>query len=586
MQNISNFKRGLIFLALLFFSSSLFSNQISLNKEYQKRYWLLLLHFRDGKSEIDDKKFFLAPNGKYNPKAEMLATIKALKKNDKIWCKYPARATYLAKKFPLLNIKKPKCPKLDRTLRELNANYASLIFPTAHINSPASMYGHTFLRIDSNLSTPLISNAVNYAAKTEETNGFIFAYQGIFGGYEGRYSILPYYDKIKEYSSLERRDIWEYRLNLTKNEIKKMVLHIYEVHDTYSNYFFFKENCSYNLLWFLEIARPKTFLVNKFDYKAIPLDTIRVAKKAGFIIDVIYRPSKTKKIQYIMNKIEDKKLALKFLENYNFALLKDLEKKQKIYILDLAIEMLEFKRVKNKISKKLYIKSLLKILKKRSRLGRIAKHKTQTPNKPLSGHKSSKFSITFKNFNNSLDIEYKPAFHDIYDVETGYVNGAYISFFDLKFNLKDNLKLEKFSFINLESYSKRDLIFKPTSWKVSFGVERKFDELYTNLNLGAGFTYGKDEDWFIYLMTTPSFYYKDKGLAKIGANIGFIKNFDNLKIGVEGERNFYSNSFDELLFESFITYKIANSTSLNLKYEYQKLEISKKSVNFGIFYYF
>ena len=72
-----------------------------------------------------------------------------------------------------------------------------MVFPTAHINSPASMYGHTFLRVSSDEETPLISNAINYAAKTTDTNGFIFAYKGLFGEYEGRYSIYLIMKKSK-----------------------------------------------------------------------------------------------------------------------------------------------------------------------------------------------------------------------------------------------------------------------------------------------------------------------------------------------------------------------------------------------------
>jgi len=108
-----------------------------------------------------------------------------------------------------------------------------MVFPTAHINSPASMYGHTFLRVSSNHDTPLISNAINFAAKTNDTNGLIFAYKGLFGEYEGRYSILPYYEKIKEYNNLEQRDIWEYDLDLTQEEINRLVLHTFELKDSH-----------------------------------------------------------------------------------------------------------------------------------------------------------------------------------------------------------------------------------------------------------------------------------------------------------------------------------------------------------------
>ncbi|MFX4232194.1 DUF4105 domain-containing protein, partial [Aliarcobacter butzleri] len=61
----------------------------------------------------------------------------------------------------------------------------------------------------------------------------------------------PYYEKIKEYNNLVQRDVWEYDLNLSQEEINKLVLHTWVLKDSYANYYFFKENCSYNVLWLL-----------------------------------------------------------------------------------------------------------------------------------------------------------------------------------------------------------------------------------------------------------------------------------------------------------------------------------------------
>ena len=106
--------------------------------------------------------------------------------------------------------------------KNLQVKSISLIFPTAYISSPASMQGHTFLRLDKDINTPLIANAINYSARTNETFGAIFAYKGLFGGYKGLYTMMPYYEKIGEYSDLELRDIWEYRLNFAQKEIDRL----------------------------------------------------------------------------------------------------------------------------------------------------------------------------------------------------------------------------------------------------------------------------------------------------------------------------------------------------------------------------
>ncbi|MDH4195297.1 MAG: hypothetical protein OEV70_14245, partial [Nitrospirota bacterium] len=78
----------LIFLALLFFPFGLKAQESSspylqeliqeaiTGKIHQDRYWHLLLHYRKDfwggyTSEVDDPGFFLSPNGKTDPEAEI-----------------------------------------------------------------------------------------------------------------------------------------------------------------------------------------------------------------------------------------------------------------------------------------------------------------------------------------------------------------------------------------------------------------------------------------------------------------------------------------------------------------------------------
>ena len=68
------------------------------------------------------------------------------------------------------------------------------------------------------------------------SNGFAYAVKGIFGLYKGYYSILPYYVKVREYNDLERRDVWEYTLNLTPPEVVRMFRHIWELRDISYNF--------------------------------------------------------------------------------------------------------------------------------------------------------------------------------------------------------------------------------------------------------------------------------------------------------------------------------------------------------------
>ncbi len=94
--------------------------------------------------------------------------------------------------------------------------------------------------------------------------------------------MLPYYTKLQEYSDVDHRDIWEYPLNLTGPEIRKMMLHIREMDGIASDYYFFDENCSYDLLFLLEAARPSVKLTDQVHAWLIPLDSVRMVEQRGF----------------------------------------------------------------------------------------------------------------------------------------------------------------------------------------------------------------------------------------------------------------------------------------------------------------
>jgi hypothetical protein len=129
------------------------------------------------------------------------------------------------------------------------------------------MYGHTLLRVDAkdqDEKTRLLAYAINYAANTNETNGVAFAINGLFGGYPGTFSMMPYYLKVREYSDMENRDVWEYELNLSPDVVDRVLMHVWELGPIYFDYYFFDENCSYYLLELLEAARPDMNLTGPF----------------------------------------------------------------------------------------------------------------------------------------------------------------------------------------------------------------------------------------------------------------------------------------------------------------------------------
>ena len=237
--------------------------------------WRTLLHNQGSESNprspIDDPRFFLAPCGKDDPAAELEATVRALYTEpapgeEAAACRFPARRAWLAEQLEPAGIDLPKvdCDELEKALERVDPHAAALVFPVGHMNDPASMFGHTLLRIDSTHASALLSHAVNYAARIDPAdNGILYAIKGIFGGYGGNYALLPYYQMVQTYAHMDQRDMWEYPLDLTEAEVHRLFLHIWELREATSDYYFFDENCASNLLFLLEAARP-TLTLTRF----------------------------------------------------------------------------------------------------------------------------------------------------------------------------------------------------------------------------------------------------------------------------------------------------------------------------------
>ncbi|HLF85907.1 MAG TPA: DUF4105 domain-containing protein [Nitrospiria bacterium] len=564
---------------------------------HEDRYWEILLHYKKSilgvKSLIDDPRFFLSPNGKYDPKSELDATIKAFfnaepRDNNHPKCRFIARYSWLKEKIDIDGSQTPDiiCQELDQAMDKIKPNRAVLVFPTAHINSPASMFGHTMVGISGAHQSQLLSYAANYAAFADDSNGFLYAFKGIFGYYKGYFSVLPYYEKVKEYSDLEQRDIWEYQLNLSKEETERMTLHLWELKDLYSDYYFFDENCSYNLLFLLEAARPRVNLTDKFGLWVLPLDTIRVIEKNGLVEKIEYRPSMAAKIKQIASLLDSdsRELALTIAVDESRLAETDLmEKDKKIRVLDLAAELIQYRYNKKVISKEEYIKRFLKTLEARSQLGRSEDplYEIKAPPIPEKGHYPGRISLGIGLQEDSYfyEFKYRPAYHDLGDPDEGYIEGSQIVFAGLsaRYDLdQERYRLEALDLIDIISLSPRDTFFKPVSWKVKTGFIRKTfssdkKDLVYQLNPGGGIAFKNNNIGLFYVM-----FETDLNIGKplergysvgIGPSLGLIaRPADFWKINLSAKGIFYEIGTRHTRYIASVLHglRISQNNSLNL----------------------
>lgn len=251
-----------------------------------QRQWYLLLHYRrswlgEFKSQADGGEFFFAEDGKRSPRAELkvfFQSAPADSTRQHPQCQFPARYDWLRRQlnFDPTQLHEHPCDRFNGWRSRLDLGSATLIFADAYLDNPPSMYGHTFLRLnkkDHRGAEHLLDYVVNYSADTETDSGIVFAAKGVFGGYPGRFSTTPFYI-----------------LSLTKGQIDRMIMYLWELGSTYFDYFFLTEKYSYQLLPLLEIADPSLHLTDGFWPWVIPIDTIKVLREQhGLITGTSFR---------------------------------------------------------------------------------------------------------------------------------------------------------------------------------------------------------------------------------------------------------------------------------------------------------
>lgn len=556
-------------------------------------------------SEIDDKAFFLSPEGSSNAEAELEATIKALMNetvldDNATACKFPARKWWLVKELGMQNLPQVECKAFDTLMKKVDPQSASLVFPSAYINSPASMFGHTFIRIDSSYKSKMLSYAINYAANADSSteNGMVFAIKGLVGGYYGNYSLLPYYEKIKEYRDSEERDIWEYDLDLNPEQMQQMMRHIWEIHDTYSWYYFFTENCSYNMLWLIEVANPEIHLREPFNYQVIPPETIHVAIEEGVITKRHYRPARRSKLlayeNYLKDEDTDEVFSLARAERSTQTLLDDQGKdiQTKRYILEASSEFIEYDFLAGDINATVYRERLYNILLARSSLGRGESITVPQPVDPMQGHRALrvKAEAGVRDGDAIGFLGVRPANHDITDSDVGFLSGTQIEFFNLLFSYgKDDFNIEEAGLINIVSLAPRSKFFKPISWRLNTGWDRNYLSESTKFtaNASGGFTWANDFG-YIYLLADALFY-TDKDLtAGIGGVAGaVIYEGKSVKTNLEATQRIFDTGHDQLLFSASQHYRSSQNTALSIAYDYvEKYQGNWDTVKFTFDYYF
>jgi len=574
--------------------------------------WLNLLHYKSTllgsrESQADDNGFFLAEDGSHNARAELEANLRGFfshKESAHPRCLFPARFHWLDAQLNFKDQLPPvDCVKFNNWKEKFkNVEQLTLLFPSMHLENPSSMFGHTFIRFDRPDNNHLLSYTLSYAASYDESDHvLVYSWKGISGGYPGKFFLQAYFETLQEYSDIEQRDIWEYKLNFSKQEIKQLIRHLWEVKGVHFEYYFFRENCSFRLLALLDVARENINMsIDAHPLYAIPVDTVRDVEQVGFITERNYRPATHNKISQMSEQLGEQAGQIAISISNNEYSIQELSEsfsiKQQARILQLADELLNQK--KNLSTDEAALQ--LEILSARSHLPVIQREVefsfNATP--PEQSHKSARwqFSTGEHEQQRFYEIGLRPAFHDLLDVSKGFVDGASISVLETQlrwYKQEDKLKLESLNFFSLQSIVPVKPWATPVSRKISFklkqrdlNVAEQITEFETQFSMGYA---TEVKSILMYAMARGQLEYAteliDNHGLYLGADIGSLWQFDNNFISAQTEINY--QLLQAISAEQDDVEKLRIGIQFNilkdhaLRFEYEKIEYDLFEVEEG-----
>lgn len=570
--------------------------------------WYALLHLTSSPSDthhrslVTGREFFLSNAESIVPRDELLTTVttwfdEAGSPGARM-CQFPARALWLRGQLspgarellPALS-----CPDFEQWSHAIAGEAVTLIFPSYFVNNPASAFGHTLIRIDSprhGREAPLLSYSANFAAHIDPTdNSIVYALKGIFGGYYGFFTVDPYYKKVQQYNDLEDRDVWEYKLNFSQEEVDLLVAHLWEIKRIPFGYYYFDENCSYALLSLLEVARPTLQLTRPFSSWVLPVDTVRVmSAEAGLLTGVTFRPSKARVLASLAERSGESVAKQSYqLVNGEISLEQATahfpSAPEKAALLDLAYEYTNYLILSTPERSEQLRRLAHASLSARSTLTAPPPPPPTRPAvRPEQGHASQRFSVgTGLEDGSSFGVaEWRAVYHERLDPPAGYLPGAemVIGRFRFRYQEGDGVDLEGADLLQATSLAPRSEFVRPISWKLAAGARTrnfaKSRRLLGYLEGGIGATEELFETLAYSLATVTleaTNAYEDDFAAAPGVESGMLYNVSEEWGGeVRGWYDHYvvGDSFSSYGAEVEVRRQISDSTALRVALRHER----------------
>lgn len=271
--------------------------------------WLSLNYYKpDGQaftSEITNDDYFLSSNGRRSPSEEYKAFTSAMDlyrdrgEGADTLCAFPARLTYVMTHDPAYaQFVRPVCRDFIAQSDPTRVTSVSLVFASGYFDSPASYFGHTMLKFDTDkerVSHYLFESSLNYGAKiTDSTSNPMYVINGLTGGYVASYNRDNELINTHSYTNNQMRDVWTYTLNLTPAQKTFLLEHAWELRRARFSYYFLNDNCAHRIARLIDMATQSN-LSRPLRPWLLPINVIQAASTVSptFIQDEVRHPALT-----------------------------------------------------------------------------------------------------------------------------------------------------------------------------------------------------------------------------------------------------------------------------------------------------
>ena len=461
-------------------------------------------------SIVTDPSFFIS--GEADPEKELRATIAAFfapttgDNNAHARCVHAARWEWFKDQVGIIEDPKTAlpCKNLAIFLDVAHYEQVAIVFTNYFITNPASMFGHTFLKLRHTARRgakhhDLLDDAANFAASVDPDDVVLYPIKGLFGGYDGIFSLYPYHRKTQEYNNFESRDLWEYTLDLDAKETKQLTLMLWELGGKKLAYFYLNRNCSNVMLSLLEAAAPRLHLTSHFYLYAVPADTLRaVLAEARADEPPLYRPSSLSRYVIRLKRLSPTEVDLltalvkedsdyesgeKFLKSS--PQWQACDQSCRVRILDAALEFFDYEeRLAGDHEPERYGKIRKLILAERAA---ITITSTSLDGERAStaidlGHPSALIEAKVglaQGGEPFWQARWRPALHDLSAGSTGYNLGMELKFLDITLRSRPHEKhvqpyLQDLVILSTMALPTELPLVHPVSWNYAIGMERDF----------------------------------------------------------------------------------------------------------------